>query len=60
MVKRNNEYIVAQILAMDDAERAEFIDNLKPETLRYLDIVLEKATVGSNITKLKRYLDNHK
>lgn len=59
MVRNNNEYIVGQLLAMSEEERVKFIDKLTPDALRYLDIVLEKASIGNNIDKLKKYLDNH-
>lgn len=59
MVRNNNEYIVGQLLAMNEEERVKFLDKLTPDALRYLDIVLEKAGIGDNTNKLKRFLDNH-
>lgn len=56
MVNRDSE-IVSKILSMDGDELEAFMEKLKPDTLEYLDHLLHKASVGTNTSQLRRYLD---
>lgn len=58
MVNRDSE-ILSKILSMNDDEMSSFMSGLKPETLDYLDNLLEKASSGVNTSRLKRYLENN-
>lgn len=55
---RNNEYIVSQILAMNEEELTKFLAGLSSQAQEYLDIVLAKAEKDPGV--LKNYLDKHK
>lgn len=55
MVNRDSE-IISKILSMSDDEMSSFMSELKPETLDYLNNLLEKASVGVNTSKLRQYL----
>lgn len=57
MVRRNEE-ILYQLLEVDPENLAEFINNLKPETREYLDVLLEKA--DKNLDKLVHYIESQK
>lgn len=56
MVNRDSE-IIAKILSMSEKELTLFMNELKPDTVEYLDNLLHKASVGVNTTKLKNYLN---
>lgn len=59
MVNRDSE-ILAKILSMGEDELDTFMSELKPDTLDYLDNLLNKASVGVNTSKLRSYLDLNK
>jgi hypothetical protein len=58
MVNRDSE-IVSKILSMSDDEMSSFMSELKPETLDYLDNLLQKASTGFSTSRLKRYLESN-
>lgn len=55
MVRRLNNYLIEQLFMMDENEISAFIAGLRPETRKYLDIILEKAERDPN--ELKSFLD---
>lgn len=55
MSKYLNSYLIEQLLSLDEAELTQFIKDLKPETQKYLDTILEKAE--RDPMRLKRFLD---
>lgn len=57
MVSRNNE-ILSKVLGMNEAQLASFLSSLKPNSLDYLDILIEKA--GKDLPGLKKHLDSKK
>ena len=56
MVNRDSE-ILSKILSMGEKELEDFMSKLKPDTLMYLDNLLQKASVGVNTSRLKQYLN---
>lgn len=55
MVRHADEQIIAKVLSMSEKELSDFMADLSPDVLDYLEIILSKAE--SNVPKLKRYLD---
>lgn len=58
MVNRDSE-IISKILSMGNDEMSAFMSELEPETLDYLDNLLNKAATGVNTSQFKRYLENN-
>ncbi len=51
---KNNE-LISRLLSMSERELAQFLSELKPDTLEYVDIILEKAE--RKLPQLKNHLD---
>lgn len=56
MVNRDSE-IISRVLSMSEAELEVFMSRLNPDTLAYLDNLLDKASIGTNTSRLKQYLN---
>jgi hypothetical protein len=54
-VAKNNE-LISRLLSMTEPELAKFLSELKPDTLEYVEIILDKAEKRT-LPQLKNYLD---
>ncbi len=52
---KNNE-LISRLLSMTEPELAKFLSELKPDTLEYVEIILDKAEKRT-LPQLKKYLD---